>query len=358
MSEQTVKLMELIKNGKTCNEICTILGISNKQLFNNLTNLRNKGLYYRRKYYSNGIIVYRPITSVNELYKYNNSRESSIITEHSEEKLKCLVISDLHFGNSLERLDLLDRAYNYCIKENIHTILCCGDMIDGGFSKGKQTIEEIYYQIEHFVKKYPFDKNILTFGVGGDHDINGLHRGSQDIIEILKNYRHDIIITGYYKATINIKNDSIKLFHKIIEEVDSPIILYGHAHKYCTKISSENVLKVVVPSLSDINKSLPTAVELNLEFKRGYISSAYLKQIYFGQQDYVLGEINYDLLKNRNVEYGCINYEEVMRNEVLDLIDLPSDDTKEEESQKVKTLGGRKYAGMSQVEKFNKKYGL
>ena len=63
MTEQTIKLIELINEGKTCNEICHILNISNKQLFNNLTILQNKGFHYNRKYYSNGAIVYRPIKS-------------------------------------------------------------------------------------------------------------------------------------------------------------------------------------------------------------------------------------------------------------------------------------------------------
>ena len=125
MRDQTIKLMELIKKGKTCNEICSILNISNKQLFNNLTNLRNKGLYYKQKCYSNGEIIYRPITSLNELKNIHNSN-NTIITTHYENLIKCLVISDLHFGNKLERLDLLDRAFNYCIKNNIHIILCCG----------------------------------------------------------------------------------------------------------------------------------------------------------------------------------------------------------------------------------------
>lgn len=73
MSEQTKKLMELINEGKTCNEICAILKISNKQLYNNLTNLRNKGLIYRRKYYQNGVIVYKPIHTIPDL-KNSNKR--------------------------------------------------------------------------------------------------------------------------------------------------------------------------------------------------------------------------------------------------------------------------------------------
>ena len=45
MSYQTKKLLRLINEGKTCNEICEILHITNKQLYIKLTNLRNKGYH-------------------------------------------------------------------------------------------------------------------------------------------------------------------------------------------------------------------------------------------------------------------------------------------------------------------------
>ena len=197
MSEQTIKLIELINEGKTCNEICHILNISNKQLYNNLTILQNKGFYYKRKYYSNGAIVYEPIKSIKKINEFYTSNESSIITDSNELELKVLLISDLHYGNEFERNDLVDRAFNYCIKNDIHIIFLCGDMIDGTFSHVEQDISNVYEQIEHFVKDYPFDKNILTFSVGGNHDENGLRKSGQNIIEILRNYRHDIIISSY-----------------------------------------------------------------------------------------------------------------------------------------------------------------
>ena len=74
--------------------------------------------------------------------------------------MKFLLISDLHFGNELENLKLIDRAYNYCIKNGINIILCGGDFIDGSFSKGSQKITDLYDQIEYFIKNYPQDKNI------------------------------------------------------------------------------------------------------------------------------------------------------------------------------------------------------
>lgn len=311
MSEQTVRLMQLIQEEKTCNEICLELGISNKQLFSNLTNLRNKGLFYKRRYYSNGAILYRPIKTVSDLKKCQRNFEFSIFTEHSEKDFRSLVISDLHFGNTLERLDLLNRVYDYCIQSGIHIIFCCGDLIDGAFTQGDQSIGNIYDQIEHFVKDYPFDKHILTFAIGGDHDVSGLSYGGQDIVEMIRNYRHDIVIGGYQYSSIAIKNDFLTLAHKIddckFQTNKSSIILQGHTHQYGTMMLGKT-LKVKVPSLSNVYSPFPSALELNIHFEKGYMQSAGLKQIYFQDKDYVLSNVTYDLLdvskvKGRNI--GC-----------------------------------------------------
>lgn len=218
--------------------------------------------------------------------------------------MKFLLISDLHFGNELENLKLIDRAYNYCIKNGINIILCGGDFIDGSFSKGSQKITDLYDQIEYFIKNYPQDKNILTFGVAGDHDFSALKRASLDFIEICNNHRHDIIIGGYNNAYIDIKNDKIHLFHYILGgemcSTEAPIILCGHKHKYLTKMKG-NSLQIALPTLSNVNQQMPSALELDVSFSKGYISSAVIKHLYFGTQDFVLSESSFDLLKGRNI---------------------------------------------------------
>jgi len=324
MSEQTIKLLELINQGKTCNEICQILKISSKQLYNNLTNLRNKGFFFKRKYYCDGSIIYRTIKSRLELINYYESKENSIITSNSLKQIKALVISDLHFGNQLERLDLINRIYNYCTKNGINLIFCCGDLIDGTFTKGEQKISRIYDQIEHFIKNYPFDKNILTFGVGGDHDMSSFKQG-QNFLEIINNYHHDIVIPNYAIAFLNIKNDKIGLYHFInnfyLKDKECPLIFCGHSHQYKTDFD-KNVLTVNVPSLSLINKSLPTAIEISLSFKKGYIEYVDLKQLYFGIKNYTLSEMRYNLLENRKVEIKPINNEEKIEYESINLEDI------------------------------------
>ncbi len=77
--------------------------------------------------------------------------------------MKMLVISDLHFGNKLERLYLVDSAFNYCVKNGINIILCAGDMIDLLSNRCKVEYNTIEKQLEHFVKDYPHDKEYFNF---------------------------------------------------------------------------------------------------------------------------------------------------------------------------------------------------
>ena len=162
MDDYQSQLLQLIKEGKNNREICEILNISFNQLNDELLELKTQGIKYFRKYYSDGSIKYNKISS---LKKLNENINKTIITDNKENNMKFLLISDLHFGNELANLGLIDRAYNYCIKNGINIILCGGDFIDGSFSKGSQKITDLYDQIEYFIKNYPQDKNILVLRV-------------------------------------------------------------------------------------------------------------------------------------------------------------------------------------------------
>lgn len=313
MTENQELLLRLIKEGRTCNDISKELNISNKQLYNRLLTLKNKGIIIEKKYYSNGQITYKSIHSSSIIHNRFGEVSNSILSLHEETDMKMLVISDLHFGNKLERLDLVDNAFNYCAKNGINIILCAGDMIDSLPGRCKEEYNTLEKQIKHFVKDYPHDKNILTFAVGGNHDIYALYKESRSIIDYTNNYRHDIIISDFLLNTVNIKNESINLYHHIDNYgkniFNGIITLHGHAHKYKTEVDSNNRLQIVVPSLSDINQTLPTALEMNLHFKKGFIETVDLKQIYFIYRDMVLSETSYNLMKNRNIVNKPINNE-------------------------------------------------
>ena len=342
------QLLELLKKDNNNEEILKILNINTQQLYKLLLDLQNTGTMISRKYYSNGTIKYKKSHTFGEFVNKSFSEsDKTIITDNNENNLKFLVISDLHFGNQSERLDLVNRAYNYCAKNGINIILSGGDLIDGAFSQREQKISDLYSQIEYFIKNYPYDKNILTFSVAGDHDISAFRKESLNLIQMCNNYRHDIIIGAYNNTGINIKNDKISLQHFIIggyfQKTDAPLILYGHHHRYTTRMK-DNALNVYIPSLSDINESLPSALELELNFNKGFIEKAIIKQILFGNKDIVLSESVFDLLTNRTVQQGSIkNIEPYKKNDSVEV----------EEKRLVKEI----QRPLSQIEKFNKRYG-
>lgn len=350
--DNTLALLQLLKEGKSNKEICSNLKIDSKELCEELIRLKNSGIRHSRKYYSDGTIKYNSISTTQELKNYNFiGQDRTIITDANENIMKVLLISDLHFGNDLERLDLIDRAYNYCKKNGINIILCGGDIIDGAYSKGTQKIKNLYQQIEYFIEKYPYDKSILTFSVAGDHDISAFNTAAIDIIEACNNYRHDVIIGGYNNTGINLKNDKIHLYHHVdagsLRHTDAPIILHGHSHKYATEIR-DNSLNITMPTLSDINQLMPTALELNLYFSRGYIANSVVKHIYFGPQDIILSESTFDLLKDRTINYEPIRNTELYKNDKV----VTHNNNILETSKTLKKVN----QPMSQIEKFNKRY--
>ena len=121
-------LMDLLNSGKTNKELCEELGISEKELYKQLLNLKNMGIHISKKYYFDGSIEYNNISSLKNLkQEMVLTQDRTIITSSPKNKMKFLAISDLHFGNSLARIDLVDRAFNYCKKMEL-ILFCVGEI--------------------------------------------------------------------------------------------------------------------------------------------------------------------------------------------------------------------------------------
>ncbi len=302
----TFTLIELLKSNISTKEICDILKVDEITLYKLLLEIKNKGVSFLRKYNVNGEISYQRIKKFKEIKKANNKNNTkTIYTPNSSKSLKTLAISDLHIGNEAERLDLLDRAFNYCIKNNIHIIFCGGDIIDGAYSSGNQKITNIYKQAEYFIANYPHDKSIITFAVGGDHDYSALYRYGIDIAEMCNNYRHDIVIGGFNNTIINMKKDKIQLYHYLkagmLLNVNPSLIFHGHFHNFQLKMQQDR-LNIVLPSLSDITDTYPQALEVTLNFKDEFIESTDIKQIVFDQKDIILSNTHSILPENRKIK--------------------------------------------------------
>ena len=343
-------LIDLINKNVSNADICKQLNITFSELTAKLLELKNLGISYQRKYYSNGMIQYVPISRISCL-KNNakQSQEETIITDKFENEIRIVASSDFHYGNSGCRQDLIEKAFNYCVQNGIHIIMCGGDLLDGVFSKGTQIISDPYEQVKYFLENYPHDDSILAFSVGGDHDLSILNSSCLDLSLVTSNYRPDVIIPGYNNSIINIKNDMIHLYHHTENGVkftrDAGITLHGHSHNYSIRTSyNGKSLDICVPSLSNILQPVPTILDMAIKFKNGFISEVCVKQIMLENKPIVLGEFNY--YKDNNT-VGPINNTENYKSLAKATIPVESKFTDDIE----KTT-------MSQIEKFNKRYKL
>ena len=312
MTDLNKKLLELISQERTINEISDILKLSHKQIYTRLKNLKIHGFEFNRKYYYDGNIKYQKIFNPKD-----NDNTISLITSNTEQEITIMLISDIHLGSTYERLDLLYKIYDYCIKKNIHIIINAGDLVDGitiGNSKKINTYEK---QINYLIKKYPFDKNIINFVCLGNHDFDSLQNSGQDIHNILNNFRHDLVSLGYGFGSINIKNEQIYIRHLIqglkVEKAPSgSLVLHGHSHK-ATITTNQNCL-IHIPTLSDLcledNISSPGAMVMTLAFDRGYYKTIYLEQLIVDNNIYTVNQFKSDLLPNRKLsKNGKVYYE-------------------------------------------------
>lgn len=338
-------LIELLNQNISTNEICSKLNISLNELTKKLLELKNIGVVLQKKYYSNGDIKYIPISKMIDLKNSNKlNQQETIITDKFENEIKILATSDFHIGNKECRLDLIEKAFDYSVKSGIHILMVSGDLLDGTFTAGTQVIPNPYEQIKYFIQHYPQDKSILTFAVGGDHDLSILNNNYIDVATIINNYRNDVIIPGYNNSIVNIKNDKIHLFHHIDGGIkfttDAAIRLHGHSHKYSVSNGyNGSPIDICVPSLSNILQQNPTVLELNIKFKNGLVSDLNIKQIALEPYPIVLGEYNF--FKDNKEVGPILNTEDYLnKNNVVD----------SNQESKIKTL--------SQIDKFNKRYGF
>lgn len=326
LSELTLKIINLVNSGKCNKEICNELNIDYKTLYFELNKVKKIKRTYDREYFVDGTIIGKEITS--------NNKKNYFLNIGDMNELKFLVISDLHFGNSLENIDAVNRAFNYAKINGINIILACGDFIDGSFSKGKQIVERFFKQFEHFALDYPYDKYITTFGVGGNHDYSIKLKDDLDFIKFCKMYRDDVVVNNYANNILDIGKEKIQMsheikgFNKLISS--SKIVLNGHKHRYTINyVKDREYLNIYVPTLSNLIQTVPEALELDLSFENDIIVNANVKEICFGNKDIILSENDF-IFSGNDVKNGF------------------------KDQPKIKELEKRS----SQIDKFNKRYGL
>ena len=283
MTDINKNIIELLIQNKSMKEISNIIGISEKQLYVRLKQIINYGYNLKPSYSYNSDIYYNIINGES---KFNN--EITIGMPKANKVFKCLVYSDPHIGNKESDIKLFNYLYEYASKNDINYILCCGDIIEGDYTTDKKNIVNYEDQVDCFLKKYPYDKNINNIMIFGNHDHHAFKNDGFDILRRIKNSRHDLIPIGYGQGNVNIKGDSLLLFHKLGEN-SSPkvlknekIILSGHGHMMKTKIKDQ--LWLCIPTLSNVSTDktkdiVPGFVDLSIDFEKGKFEYAEAKHL-------------------------------------------------------------------------------
>ena len=264
------KILFLLKNGYSFEEIQSELHLSNQEMASFLENINNKinEHYNHIKFYENG----------KRGYSNNILTDTGIITEKGSDYYKAVVISDTHFGSQKENMGLVNRVFDYCIQNDIHNIFHLGDLVDGTTGNSEWKELDPKKQISHTVFNYPNDKSILNFILLGNHDLDII---SEDLTlhdAIIKN-RKDMVCLGYGTKDLYLKNDSIVLKHSILidksdNNYNGKLILKGHSHQMKV-IDDLNNYHIHAPSLSDlqfVDGTIPGFLLFEVGFFNGYIT--------------------------------------------------------------------------------------
>ena len=349
-------ILNLKKENATVNDIREITRLSHKQLFYRINMLKIKGYDFKKKYYYSGDIVYNLLKGFGKELE----NEKTIYTSSKDTEFKALLISDIHLGSIDERPELLFEVYNYAVKEGINIIINAGDLVDGTF--GRINIVEVDKQIEHLLKCYPFDKNILNFICLGNHDYSCLEKKGLDIDKILDNKRHDLVSLGYGQGCINIKNDRILICHPKTETKENKftfekgLVLSGH-HHHSKNIANGNLVNLHLPTLSNMNNDIPypSILKMTVDFTNGIFNIGLFEQLIFiDNKLYKVSESQYDLFRGKDTSKTFVNNEEeikqLSKNDINNILGGANDEATRKENGKIKKL--------SQTEKFRKRYNI
>lgn len=283
MNETNLLIIKLIEQNYSLDQISLKLNLSKRQLYVRLKQIINYGYTLSPKYMYNADIHYKIICD-DKKPEY----DFSISIPKKRQIFNFLAVSDLHVGNENSDLRLMNYVYDYAVKNGINYIFVCGDNIEGDYTTDKKSISNVHDQLKYFIKKYPYDKSVNSVMIFGNHDYHSLRFDGLNPAQTIKNSRYDIIPIGYGQGNVNLKNDSLVLFHKLYEKSypdlksEDKIILSGHGHMMKTKLKDQ--LWLCIPSLSyvSIDKTkeiIPGFVDLSVNFDKGKFECIEAKQI-------------------------------------------------------------------------------
>lgn len=264
--ENYKKIFRSLKDGQNILELCSIF---------DCTLTEAKGLIQILKVRGYDIDI---VNINNEFYikKKNIIRTRKTIkpSPDSLNHIKLCVVSDTHLCTTIQQLDLVNKTYKEAYNRGIHTVLHCGDVIDGDFTKIRPAQNYDIFrrgfdeQTDYVIDMYPKVDGITTYFIEGSHDQTHVKNGGATPGLWIEKLRNDMKYLGTPEATITLDKVKIKMQHPgggcarslsykpqiAIDEMETNekpnIFFQGHFHKAYGCVY-RNVYAYLVPSFMD-----------------------------------------------------------------------------------------------------------
>jgi len=263
MTKRKDKILELVTDGVTREEVIRKLKISDQIFRKQIVDLQREGHNIIRQIYYNGIQKY-------VLQKSIPDNISHIIGVPKNGLFRVIAASDYHIGSKRQNIQFLNRIYEFANNNDIHIILNCGDLIEGLLNTPFHT--SYYDQIEYLLENHPHDENITNLIVLGNHDADLLKNTGLDLHKILNENRNDLISLGYGPQKIGILNNEIIMCHsaKDIRNDHAKLKLTGHGHRYHFNVDNGEPTIFLPTASNNIYDDFPPGfIDIQIEIKDG-----------------------------------------------------------------------------------------
>ena len=280
MDNLEIKLLNMLNMNKSMYEINKELGLSNDIIYKMLFAIKNKYKMFENIVFNDGI-------QYTNFYNLFGNSNTYLNMEGKDNKIRIMLVSDLHLGNHNDSIKAIDLMYNYVVNNKINVILNLGDFFEGVTRNKTCKFEDYDEQVNYALDNYPSDKSITNFLLLGNHDISLMLDKKIDIKKIIENKRNDIILTGIGRSNLYINGFRFRLDHETRRYPVEPsscfnngIILKGHSHKYKV-ISSNSSMVIYIPTLSDVLTNqyscyFPSMIDMTLHFKNSHLNNVTL----------------------------------------------------------------------------------
>lgn len=185
-----------------------------------------------------GYIILRRGNTVQLGKSVEHSPTGIVVENHFYEKpVKFGVIADMHLCSKMERLDVLNAAYDEFEKQGITTVVCPGNYIDGEcrFNTHELLAHGIADQCQYAIDHWPSKPGIKTYYVDGDDHCGwyqqreGIEFGRYLMLEAQAQGRDDLVYLGYMEADFELKAPNGSAIIKIIHAGGGSSYAYSYA---------------------------------------------------------------------------------------------------------------------------------